>query len=274
MTTPEQTRDAWSGIAAGYDEFVTPLVTHLAEQVLRRIHLRPGMRLLDVAAGTGALSLVAAGLGAQVVATDIAPGMIERLDARARAQGLANLEVRVMDCLDLELEDDSFDVSASQLGVTVIPDLKRGLGEMVRVTKPAGTVLIAALGPPQKAEFFGVFLAALKATVPDFTGPPADPPPPQFQVADPATFRERLAEAGLEDITVETVTFGLEFRSSADLWGFLMSSNPVGRMLVADLTEAERTGVRDVLAGMLRERSGVNGKAVLNLDINIGLGKK
>lgn len=274
MTTPEQTRDAWNGVAADYDEFVTPLVMPLAEQVLGRINLGPGMRLLDVAAGTGALSLLAAGLGANVVATDIAPAMIERLYERARAEGLSNLEAHVMDGLDLELETDTFDVAASQLGVTVIPDLKRGLGEMVRVTRPGGEILIAALGPPQKAEFFGVFVAALKATVPGFTGPPTDPPPPQFQVADPSTFRERLAEAGLEDITVETVTFGLEFRSSADLWGFLMSSNPMGRVLVANVTEDQRTEVREVLAGMLRERSGSKGKAVLNLDINIGLGTK
>jgi ubiquinone/menaquinone biosynthesis C-methylase UbiE len=274
MSATEQKRDLWNSVASGYDEFVTPILMPLAKKVLGRIHLRPDMRFLDVAAGTGALSLPAAGLGARVVATDIASAMIERLEARGRAEGLSNLEARVMDGLDLEFEDDTFDVSASQLGVTVIPDLKRGLGEMVRVTKPGSKVLIAALGPPQKAEFLGVFLAALKATVPGFTGPPSDPPPPQFQVADPATFRQRLAEAGLENITVETITFGLEFRSSADLWGFLMSSNPVGRILVADRTEAQQAEVREVLAGMLRERSGDHGRAVLNLEINIGLGTK
>jgi ubiquinone/menaquinone biosynthesis C-methylase UbiE len=274
MTTSEQTRDAWDEVAAGYDEFVTPLVMPLAEDVLGRIDLGPGMRLLDVAAGAGALSLPAARLGAYVVATDIAPGMIERLESRARDEGLSNLEGRVMDGLDLELEDDTFDVSASQLGVTVIPALTRGLHEMVRVTKPRGKVLIAALGPPQKAEFFGFFLAALKATLPGFTGPPAGPPPPQFQVADRARFRERLAEAGLKDITVETVTFGLHFASPVRLWGFLMSSNPIGRVLVADLTEQQRTELREVLGGMLRERSNGNGAAVLNIDVNIGVGTK
>ena len=179
-----------------------------------------------------------------------------------------------MDAQALELEDDSFDVSASQLGVTVIPDLERGLGEMVRVTRPAGRVLIAALGPPQKAEFFGFFLAALKATVPGFTGPPADPPPLQFQVADPARFRARLAVAGLRDIAVEPVTVGLEFPSPAHLWGFLMNSNPVGRVLVAELTEEQRTGVREVLAGMLRERSSGNGGGVLTMDVNVGIATK
>src|SRR6266545_1746943 len=83
MTTPGQAREAWNGVAAGYDEFVTPLVIPLAEQVLGRVDVRRGTRLLDVAAGSGALSLAAARLGAQVVATDIAPAMIERLQARA-----------------------------------------------------------------------------------------------------------------------------------------------------------------------------------------------
>ena len=87
--------------------------------MLGRAGLRPGERLLDVAAGTGALGLPAARFGAQVLATDIAPAMIERLEARARAEGLTNIEARVMDGHALELEDDTFDVSASQLGVSL-----------------------------------------------------------------------------------------------------------------------------------------------------------
>ena len=90
MTTQEheQTRAAWDKIAAGYDEFVTATHMELGNEGLRRADLRPGMRFLDVAAGSGALSIPAARLGAQVLATDQSPVMLERLSARARDEGL------------------------------------------------------------------------------------------------------------------------------------------------------------------------------------------
>lgn len=274
MNTTEQRQISWDGVAQGYDAYVTPLVIPLAEEVLGHVDVRPGTRLLDVAAGSGALALAAARVGAHVVATDIAPGMIARLEARARDERLTYVESHVMDAYSLELDDDAFDVSASQLGVTVLSDLRRALGEMVRVTKPGGHVLVVALGPPQKAEFLGFFVAALKASVPGFTGPPADPPPVQFQVADPARLHERMVEAGLRDISVDTINFDLEFPSAGHFWGFLMSSNPMGRALVAELADEQRTEVQEVLAGMLRERSKRTGAAVLSIDVNVAVAAK
>ncbi len=270
----QQTRDAWDKLAAGFDEFATPLTIPLAEDALHRVGLRPGMRFLDVAAGSGALSIPAARLGAQVLATDIAPTMIELLNARAREEGLSNVEARVMDGQALELEDDTFDVSGSQNGVSLFPDLKRGLRELVRVTKPGGRALIVAFGPPQKAEFFTFFIGAMQAAVPGFTGPPMDPPPLPFQVADPEKLRQEMAEAGLKDIRVETTTWQMQFQSVRHFWDMVTYSNPIGAMLVADLTEEQRAEVQQVLDGMLRERSEGGPDAVLNTEVNIGIGTK
>ncbi|MGH2543746.1 MAG: class I SAM-dependent methyltransferase, partial [Ardenticatenaceae bacterium] len=85
MTTQEQeqTRAAWDNLAAGYDKFVTPSHMPLAEEVLRRAGVRLGTRLLDVAAGSGGLSIPAARHGATVLATDHSPVMLARLKARA-----------------------------------------------------------------------------------------------------------------------------------------------------------------------------------------------
>lgn len=274
MTTAEEARDAWDRIAAGYDQFQTPMSMFLADDALRRVGLGSGTRFLDVGAGSGALALPAARLGAQVVATDISPAMIEWLMARAREEGLSNLEGRVMDGHALELEDDTFDVSGSQNGVTLFPDLDRALREMVRVTKPGGRALIVAFGPPPKAEFPGFVLRAMQAAVPGFTGLPLDQPGSPFQVANPGVLRQRMADAGLKDIKVETVVWRTEFESAAQLWDVATNSNPIGAELVADLTEEQRAEVQRVLEGMLRERSGGSGPAVLNTDVNIGIGTK
>ena len=268
-----QIQAAWDNIAEAYDGFATPKNMLLAEEVFRLANLRPNMRFLDVAAGSGALSIPAARLGAQVVAADFSPTMIERLNARAQEEGLGNLEGRVMDGHALELEDDSFDLVGSQFGVMLFPDLPRALGELARVTRTSGKVLMVAFGPPTRVEFLTFFIGAMQAVVPDFTGLPMDPPPLPFQVADPGVLRQRLAEAGLKDIQVETVIHRMEFSSGSHLWDMVTSSNPIGAGMVVGLTDEQRAEVQQVLDGMLRERS-LGGPAVLDNEVNIGIGTK
>jgi len=233
------------------------------------------MRFLDVAAGSGALSIPAARLGAQVLSTDISPVMLGRLEALARKEGL-NLETRVMDGHALELEDDAFDISGSQFGVMLFPDMPRGIGELARITKSGGRVLMNVYGAPQEIEFFGFFVHAIQAVVPSFTGPPMDPPPLPFQLQDPEKLRQELGEAGLKDIRVETITEKLEFQSGQQLWDWLTNSNPIVGTVLAELslTKEQRALVQQALDDMIRKRSGGSGPAVLTNPINIGIGTK
>ena len=270
--TPEQIRAGWDRLASGFDEHLTPLNIDFGDGALGRAGLTAGTRFLDVAAGSGALAIPAARRGAQVVATDISPSMIERLTARASAEGLANLDARVMDGHALDFDDDTFDLAASQHGVSLFGDIDRGLRELVRVTRPGGRVLIVAFGSLQKAEFLTFFLGSLRAAVPGFTGPPMDPPPLPFQVADPDLLRQKLTEAGLTKVRVDKAVWDLRVRSSAHLWDVVTSSNPIGSALVADLTAEQTADARRVLDGMLRERSGGSPDAVLHIDINMGVG--
>jgi ubiquinone/menaquinone biosynthesis C-methylase UbiE len=232
------------------------------------------MRFLDVASGSGALSLPGARLGAQVLAVDLTPGMIERLQARARQEGLSNLEGRVMDGHALELESDTFDIAGSQFGVMLFPDLPRALRELVRVTRPGGRVLMVVFGPPGQVEFLTFFTAAMQAVVPDFTGLPMDPPPLPFQVADPEKFHREMTGAGLKDVRVEPGVERLEFRTGKEMWDWVVNSNPIAGAMIADLTDEQRADVQQVLHGMLRERSAGSGPAVLTAAVNIGIGTK
>jgi ubiquinone/menaquinone biosynthesis C-methylase UbiE len=266
--------EAWDAIAEGYDQFVAPQEVDLANEALRLVGLERGERLLDVAAGTGGLSLPAARLDADVLATDWSPAMIERFEARVREEGLRKAEGRVMDCHALDLPDDNFDVTASQFGVMLVPDQPRALREMLRVTKPGGRVLVIAYGSPAELEFLQFFLSALKAVAPDFPGLPDDPPPLEFQMSDPDVLRQRLTMAGLNDVRVELTAERPAFASGREMWDWVLYGNPIPGMLLADLAEEQRGRLRQVLDGMLRERAGANGRAVLTNAVNIGIGTK
>lgn len=270
MTAPEQARDMWNKFAAGYDEAVTPFSMRIAEDALRRVEIRPGMRFLDVAAGGGALSIPAARLGAQVLSTDFSPAMVERLDARAREEGLSALETRVMDGHSLALEDNTFDISGSQFGIMLFPDRPRALGELARVTRPGGRALMVVFGPPQNVEAFALFFGAMRAAVPGFT-PPQDSP--LFSLQDPEELRREMTAAGLKDVRVETVSHGMQIQSATHLWDMLTSAAPPIGALVADLTEERRAAVQQALEGMLRQRT-EGGPAVLNMQVHIGIGTK
>jgi ubiquinone/menaquinone biosynthesis C-methylase UbiE len=266
-------REAWDAIAEGYDRYVAPQEADLANEALRLAGLTPKQSFLDVAAGTGGLSLPAARLGASVLATDWSPAMIARFEARVRKEGLKG-EGRVMDCHALDLPDESFDVTGSQFGVMLVPDQARALREMVRVTKPGGRVLLVAYGFPGEIEFLGFFISALKAVAPDFPGIPEDPPPLEFQVSDPEVLRQRMTDAGLRDVQIERTAERPAFSSGQEFWDWVYYGNPIPGMLVADLSEEQREQLRQILDGMVRERAVANGRAVLTNVVNIGIGTK
>lgn len=277
MTTQERedTGPAWDEIALGYDRTNTPTQMWLGNEGLRRTRLRASMRFLDVAAGSGALSIPAARLGAKVLATDQSAVMLELLRARAQKEGLA-IETRVMDGHALELEDDSFDVAGSQFGVMLFPDMPKGIREMARVVKPGGQVLMTAYGDPHEIEFLGFLVGAIQSVRPDFDGPPMDPPPHEFQLADPAKLRKELTAVGLRDIAVETIKESAEFRSGKDLWEWIVWSNPIVERVLGSLnvTNDERGVIQKALEKRVRERADESGVATLTDSVNIGIGTK
>jgi ubiquinone/menaquinone biosynthesis C-methylase UbiE len=268
---------AWDALAAAYDAHVTPRKAEHAKAAFALARLRASDRFLDVAAGTGALALPAARLGAKVVATDFSPRMIERFNARARDERLADAEGQVMDCHALAFADDTFDVTGSQFGVMLVPDQETALREMVRVTKPGGRVLVIAYGAPSAFEVLHVFLDGIRAVDPGFPGLPSNPPPLEFQVSDPEVLRARLVKAGLRDVTVDTSQVErVEVRSGRELWDWCLGSNPIPGIITAHLDDAKKEAMRKHLDDSLRARARASGRDVAELTapLNIGIGTK
>ena len=266
----------WDHIAEGYNRFVTDTEIWLANEALKRVGLKAGQNFLDVAAGCGGLSLPAARLGAKVLATDWSPEMLRLCEMRARNENLFNVKGQVMDGHHLELEDDIFDVSASQFGVMLFSDLPKALREMVRVTKPGGIVLLIAYGSPEKIDFLDFFIKALQTVAPKFQGLPTDPPPLEFQAADPNILYKHLLETGLKNVTVDTVTEKLEFNSGQQFFDWTLNGNPIVGHVLSELnvTNEQIEIIKQRLDHMIRERAGKNMSAILTNPVNIGFGTK
>ena len=270
-----ETRVAWDRIARGYDRTNTPTQMWLGNAGLQRAGIGPGMRFLDVAAGSGALSVPAARLGANVTAVDQSAVMLELLAARAHEERLS-ITTRVMDGHALSFDAETFDAAGSQFGVMLFPDMPRGISEMVRVARPGGSVLLHAYGDPHQIDFIKFLIGALQSVRPTFSGPPTDPPPLEFQLADPNRLHHEFAAAGLKNVRVETVTEATEFESGHALWNWIVSSNPIVECLLTPLNLAkdETDKVKQTFETMVRDRAGSNATARLTNPVNIGIGTK
>jgi ubiquinone/menaquinone biosynthesis C-methylase UbiE len=125
--------------AAEYDRAFAHVSTHFAPFLLRAAHLAPGMRVLDIATGTGLAAepaLAVVGPAGHVTAADVSPSMVEK--ARARLGKAPNSSVSTEDGQALSFADMSFDAVLCSLGLMFFPDPVRGLSEFHRVLRPGG----------------------------------------------------------------------------------------------------------------------------------------
>jgi ubiquinone/menaquinone biosynthesis C-methylase UbiE len=152
-----------------YPSMVETFLLPLGPRLVDACNVGPGQRVLDVAAGTGNASLHAAERGANVVASDLTPSLLDAGRARAEAQGL-KLEWTEADAENLPFPDEDFDVVMSSIGAMFAPQHQKVADELIRVCKPGGTIGLLSWTPEGQ-------IGALFRTM----GPFAPAPPPGAQ---------------------------------------------------------------------------------------------
>ena len=162
-------RHAKMWASGDYPQMVETFLLPLGPRLVEAAGIGPGMRVLDVAAGTGNASIPAAQAGADVVASDLTPELLEAGRGRAEAAG-AELEWEVADAENLPFDDESFDVVMSAIGAMFAPHHQETADELVRVCKPGGRIALLSWTPEG-------MIGALFKTM----GPFAPPPPPGAQ---------------------------------------------------------------------------------------------
>ena len=269
---PERQPNAWGDVATDYHAFAGNITRPFAEDAAELVPIRQGTRVIDVAAGTGNFTFAAANRGANVLATDFAPGMTDHLRADVARRGLADrIRVAVMDGQQLEVDDAAFDVAASIFGVLFFPDPDKGLSELSRVLVPGGRAVVSTWAPPPRGEMGRIMGAAMAKTIPNL--PPAPGSPAWSALGDADAFRERLLNNGFSRAYVVEVRHLWVFDDLHAFVDLMGKSAPQAVALSSSLTPEQRRTFRNAVADDFKSRQG-NGPYALTHDGMIAVGTK
>lgn len=182
------------------------------DDLVKRIGIRKGLKVLDVACGDGNTALPSAKLGADVLGVDIARYLIEVGNRRAAEHGLTNLKFQEGDATNLQaIADNEFDMTISIFGAMFAPKPFEVAKEMVRVTKPGGRIVMANWIPNDPTLVAQILKISSAYT----------PPPPEGFIS-PMTWgveshvTERFTAAGIpaENISCDPDTWVFRFNGS------------------------------------------------------------
>jgi SAM-dependent methyltransferase len=215
--------------ANGPYEKVSDTLGDIHELVIERLGPRPGERWLDLACGTGAVSELAAGEGASVVGIDLSPGLIETARALAAERGLS-VDYRVGDCENLEgVDDASFDVLSSTVGIMFAPDHEATAGEIARVVKPGGRIGLANWTPESGVGDLFRVMGPFQA---------AKPPSSPFDWGNESRVRELLG--GSFELEISEHDSPLEVESGEAYWELFSTSYGPTKTLAESLDPDRR----------------------------------
>jgi ubiquinone/menaquinone biosynthesis C-methylase UbiE len=223
--------------------------------MLDAAELRPADHVLDIAAGTGDQSLLAAqivGPAGTVLATDISAEMLKEATRLAEQQGFTNITTRVMNAEQLDLPDQSFDAVICRLGLMLVQNQDQAFLEIRRVLKPDRKLAALVWSTPECHPLLSIPLTLIAKYVPE---------PSQltnaFSLAGPPVFEQALRDAGFRSVSVQPVSIQFRFASIEALFqqipGNLVTST------VAQFNPSDRQRFLEEFAQALHQFEGPHG---------------
>jgi phosphatidylethanolamine/phosphatidyl-N-methylethanolamine N-methyltransferase len=137
----EHVERVYTTYAAVYDKVWGRVFRDSRDAVVRNLNLSPGERVLEVGVGTG-LCLPMYPRECEITGIDVSEGMLEKAHIRVKEYGLENVTLLNMDAGDMTFPDSSFDVVIAAYVVTAVPDYRKLMSEMVRVSRPGGRLIL------------------------------------------------------------------------------------------------------------------------------------
>jgi ubiquinone/menaquinone biosynthesis C-methylase UbiE len=239
----DESRDTWRSMAPGWEarrEWLMGVTGLVSDWIADRADPQPGQTVLELAAGTGDLGFKIAprvGPKGRVISSDFSPEMLDVARRVGEAQGVTDVEHRVLDAERLELDDDSVDAVVCRFGYMLMAEPLAALRETRRVLRDGGRLAFAVWSTPERNPW---------AAVPGMTLvqrghlPPPEPGAPGiFAMGEPGRVRELVTGAGFADPEVEEIAFEFRYADFDDVWDTLASLNGPLAQLLRELPEDE-----------------------------------
>ena len=250
---------AWQANAADRAEYLGPPT----ERMLDLACLQPGSHVLDIGAGTGDQTRLAAhrvGPTGSVLAIDVSPEMLGVAAQAAKEAGLAQVRTQVMDAQHLDLPTDAFDAVISRNGLQFMPDLVETLKGIRRVLKPGGSLAMLAWGTMERNAFFGHSRPIIRRHASVSPDPPGVPG--QFALGVPEHLERALRSAEFREVAVQALPAPRHFATrEAAVEAVRRNLNPNSRDAqgLAALSEDEQAAVWAEIAEEFRQFEGPDG---------------
>lgn len=235
----------WEKAAAGWNQQTPQIRTWLrsaTDTMLAMAGVRRGVRVLDVAAGAGDQTLdIAERVGPDgfVLATDLSPTMLAHARANALRVGHRNVDIRVADAGQIDVDEASFDAAVCRLGLMLFPQPLEALRQMHRALKPGGGVCTMVFSTPDA----NPCVAILMSTALEHAGlPPRDPYQPGglLSLGKPGLIDELFKAAGFRDVATTKVEAPFRLPRTRDYLAFVRTSASPIQQILAKLDEDAR----------------------------------
>jgi ubiquinone/menaquinone biosynthesis C-methylase UbiE len=254
-------------LAEGYIGFFSPVTALAITPLLEAVRLRPGMKLLDVPTGSGALAAEATRRGASVVGIDIAPGMITQ--ARKLHPGI---DFRIGDVEHLPVADGTLDAVVCAFGLGHFPYPEASVAECMRTLKPGGRIAFAWWDTSDKQRIQGLIRDAVR----DVGAKPPSVLPAghsSLRFCDPDEFRRLLEGAGLSEVTLQEHSATHLVPDADALWNGALGGMALTSSLIVHQDAPTQAAIRAAL-----ERRAASYKTPRGLELpvafRIGAGQK
>jgi ubiquinone/menaquinone biosynthesis C-methylase UbiE len=245
----------------------------MTRAIVAAAQVQPGMRVLDIACGTGepAISLAAALAGdGEIIGVDISPAPLKIAEERAAQRSLNNVTFQQADAHELRFPDNSFDRITSRLGAMFFSDLPRALSEMHRVLKPTGRVILLVWGPMDQP-YFLTTIGTILRMLPEAHVPESGRK--MFALGNKGVLSQALRQAGFSQVKEELVTVPWTWMGTpAEVWEYFQDVAVPFASLIQSIPADRRDEINaEVLKAISQYYDGTSIKFTATVNIAIAV---